>query len=118
MDHDSTDNPESTDQAPRKPRRGSQPDMPPQDPAQDLAKDMGSADVDPATAEPDGAKPRFFLASEGKNGHEPGLEHELQSEAEALVESLKTGRSFYVVYQYRATADCSGRAPQIRKEAV
>jgi hypothetical protein len=72
----------------------------------------------PATAEPDGAKPRFFLAPEGKNGREPGLEHELQSEAEALVESLKTGRNFYVVYQYRAAADCSGRAPQIRKEAV
>ena len=72
----------------------------------------------PVTAEPDGAKPRFFLAPEGKNGREPGLEHELQSEAEALVESLKTGRSFYVVYQYRASADCSGRAPQIRKEAV
>ena len=71
-----------------------------------------------ATAEPDGAKPRFFLAPEGKNSREPGLEHELQSEAEALVESLKTGRSFYVVYQYRAAADCSGRAPQIRKEAV
>ena len=69
-------------------------------------------------AETDGAKPRFFPAQEGKNGREPGLEHELQSEAEALVESLKTGRSFYVVYQYRASADCSGRAPQIRKEAV
>src|SRR3982751_3039038 len=53
MDHDSTDNPDATDEASRKPRRGSQPDMPPQDPAQDLAKDLGSADVDPATAGPE-----------------------------------------------------------------
>src|SRR6266581_1145020 len=56
MDHDSTDHPDSTDQpkAPRKPRRGSQPDVPPKDPAQgsaqDPAQDLGSADVDPATA--------------------------------------------------------------------
>ena len=41
MDHDSTDNPP----APRKPQRGSQPDLPPKDP-----QDLGSADVDPATA--------------------------------------------------------------------
>ena len=47
-----------------------------------------------------------------------GRYNEAQNEIEALVESLKTGRSFYVVYQYRAAADCSGRAPQIRKEAV
>ena len=38
MDHDSTDHPEP----PRKPRRGSQPDLPPQD--------LIAADVDPATS--------------------------------------------------------------------
>ena len=69
-------------------------------------------------AEPDGAKPRFFLAREGKTGREPAFEREFQSEAEILVESLKTGRSFYVLYEYRSTADCSGKAPQIRKEAI
>ena len=44
MDHDSTDHPDSADQpkAPRKPRRGSQADLPPQD--------LASADVDPATS--------------------------------------------------------------------
>jgi excinuclease ABC subunit C len=41
MDHDSTDQPK----VPRKPRPGSQPDLPPKD----LAQDLGSADVDPAT---------------------------------------------------------------------
>jgi hypothetical protein len=69
-------------------------------------------------AETDGAKPRFFLAREGKTGREPAFEREFGSEAEVLVESLKTGRSFYVVYEYHAAADCSGKAPQIRKEAV
>ncbi len=68
--------------------------------------------------EPGGAKPRFFLAREGRAGREPAFERELASEAEILVESLKTGRSFYVVYEYRSMADCSGKAPQIRKEAV
>ena len=66
----------------------------------------------------DDAKPRFFLAKQDKNNREPGFERELASEAEALVESLKTGRSFYAVYEYRAAADCSGKSPQIRKEAV
>jgi len=41
MDHDSTDHPKP----PRKPRRGSQPDLP----QQDAAEDVASADVDPAT---------------------------------------------------------------------
>jgi hypothetical protein len=72
----------------------------------------------PQTAETDGVKPRFFLAREGKTGREPAFEREFASEAEALVESLKTGRSFYVVYEYRAAADCSGKSPQLRKEAV
>jgi hypothetical protein len=69
-------------------------------------------------AEPDGAKPRFFLAREGKTGREPAFEREFAGEAEVLVESLKTGRNFYVLYEYRSMADCSGKAPQIRKEGV
>lgn len=72
----------------------------------------------PLAAEIENLKPRFFLAREGKTGREPAFERELASEAEALVESLKSGRSFYVVYEYRAAADCSGKSPQIRKEAV
>src|SRR4051794_34817634 len=48
MDHDSTDSPK----APRKPRRGSQPDMPPKNlPPKDLPPaDLAAADVDPATS--------------------------------------------------------------------
>ena len=69
-------------------------------------------------AETDGSKARFFLAREGKTGREPAFDRELASEAEALVESLKAGRNFYVVYEFRSVADCSGKSPQIRKEAV
>jgi len=68
--------------------------------------------------EADDSKPRFFLAREGKTGREPALDREFAGEGEVLVESLKTGRSFYVVYEYRAAADCSGKSPQIRKQAV
>ena len=69
-------------------------------------------------AEADDSKPRFFLAREGKTGREPAFDREFAGEAEVLVESLKAGRSFYVVYEYRAAADCSGKSPQIRKQAV
>jgi hypothetical protein len=71
-----------------------------------------------AAAETDGVRARFFLAREGAHGREPALDRELQSEAEALVESLKTGRSFYSVCEYQGVADCSSGKPQIRKEAV
>ncbi|HUY13195.1 MAG TPA: hypothetical protein VMX16_06115 [Terriglobia bacterium] len=72
----------------------------------------------PPAVETDGVRARFFLAREGSHGREPALDRELQSEAEALVESLKTGRSFYSVCEYRGVADCSSGKPQIRKEAV
>jgi hypothetical protein len=72
----------------------------------------------PPATESDGAQPRFFLAGEAKSGQAPDLGRELQNEAEALVESLKTGKPFYTVLQYRGVADCSSAKPQIRKEAV
>ena len=72
----------------------------------------------PRATEPDGAQPRFFLGGEAKSGQVPDLGPEFQNEAEVLVESLKTGRGFYMVFQYRGVADCSSGKPQIRKEAV
>ena len=72
----------------------------------------------PAATEPDGAQPRFFLGGEAKSGQAPELGLELQNEAEALVQSLKTGKTFYTLFQYRGVADCSSGKPQIRKEAV
>jgi len=68
--------------------------------------------------EPDSARPRFFLAGDAQSGQVPELGSELQNEAEALIESLKSGKSFYTVFQYRGIADCSSGKPQIRKEAV
>lgn len=64
------------------------------------------------------AHARFFFAREGSNGSHPALDHEVKSEGEALVESLKTGLSYYIVSEYRAVPDTSGKKPQIRKEAV
>ena len=48
----------------------------------------------------------------------PGLEREMSGEKEALLESLKTGQSYFAVSEWRAIADLSKEVPQIRKEAV
>jgi len=48
----------------------------------------------------------------------PGFEREMPSEKEALLESLKTGQSYFAVSEWRAVADLSKDVPQIRKEAV
>lgn len=59
---------------------------------------------------------RFFLAKMESNGSGPALDREFATEAEALIESLKTGRSYYSIIEWRAVADCTGKAPQIKKE--
>ncbi|MGH9351197.1 MAG: hypothetical protein ACRD2G_03405 [Terriglobia bacterium] len=61
---------------------------------------------------------RYFLAGKETDGASPVLGRELASENEALIESLKTGASFYAVSEFRATPDMTGKAPLIRKEAV
>lgn len=61
---------------------------------------------------------RFFLAGKGAEGGSPLLGKEFSNENEALIESLKTGVSFYAVTEYRAIADLTGKAPRIQKEAV
>jgi len=60
---------------------------------------------------------RFFLAKPGSNGT-PAFDRELTTEGEAMIESLKSGLSYYCVAEYRAVADYSGKNPQVRKEAV
>ena len=62
------------------------------------------------------AAARFFLAKTEPDGNAPALDRELATEAEAMLESLKTGRSYYSVIEWRAVADCTGKAPQVRKE--
>lgn len=61
---------------------------------------------------------RFFLAKPGSNNSVPELSQEFSAEAEAMVESLKTGLSYFVVSEWRGIADFSGRKPQLGREAV
>jgi len=60
---------------------------------------------------------RFFLSKAESNGL-PLLEQELESEPEAMLESLKTGRNYFVISEWKGSADLSKRIPQIRKESV
>ena len=64
-----------------------------------------------------GGPVRFFLSKSGSNGT-PLLEEEFASESEAMLESLKTGRSYFVISEWISSADLSKKVPQIRKECV
>jgi hypothetical protein len=61
---------------------------------------------------------RFFLSKAGGNAGHLDLGRELASEAEAIVESLKAGLSYFSVVEWRGIADFSGKKPQLKKEAV
>ncbi len=60
---------------------------------------------------------RFFLSKAESNGV-PLLEQELGSEPEAMLESLKTGRSYFVISEWKGAADLSKKVPQIRKQSI
>jgi hypothetical protein len=60
---------------------------------------------------------RFFLSKAEGNGI-PALDREFDSEPEAIVESLKTGRTYFVISEWKGSADLSRKVPQIRKEAI
>jgi len=68
-----------------------------------------------ARSESNGAM-RFFLGK--ADGRTPVLDREIASEKEALLESLKSGQSYFAVSEWRAIADLSKEVPQIRKEVV
>ena len=59
---------------------------------------------------------RFFLGK--ADGKMPLLNREVGTENEALLESLKTGESYFAVSEWKAVADLSKDVPQIRKEIV
>lgn len=61
---------------------------------------------------------RFFLAKPGGNNGVPEFSKEFAGEPEAMVESLKTGMSYFVVSEWRGIADFSGRKPQLGREAI
>ena len=60
---------------------------------------------------------RFFLSKSENNGI-PLLDREFSSEPEAMMESLKTGKTYFVVSEWKGLADLSKKMPLIRKEAV
>jgi hypothetical protein len=60
---------------------------------------------------------RFFLSKPESNGI-PALDREFDTEPEAIVESLKTGRSYFVIAEWKGSADLSKKVPLIRKEAI
>ena len=61
---------------------------------------------------------RFFLGKVADSDGVPELSKELSGEAEAMVESLKTGLSYFVVSEWRGVADFSGKKPQLGREAA
>ncbi len=60
---------------------------------------------------------RFFLSKSEINGM-PVLDREFSSEPEAMIESLKSGKTYFVISEWRGLADVSKKMPLIRKEAV
>jgi len=73
----------------------------------------------PARAEGQREAPvRYFLGAKDGDSASPSLGREVGNENEALIESLKNGASYYVVSEFRAVPDMTGKAPTIRKEAV
>jgi hypothetical protein len=46
------------------------------------------------------------------------LDREFAAESEAIIESLKTGKSYFVISEWKGLADVSKKMPLIRKEAV
>ena len=64
-----------------------------------------------------GAAVRFFLSKSESIGV-PALDREFDTEPEAIVESLKTGRNYFVISEWKGLADVSRRVPLIRKEAI
>jgi hypothetical protein len=69
----------------------------------------------PAT--PSGGAVRFFLSKTENNGL-PVLDREFSNEPEAIIESLKTGKSYFVISEWKGSADLSKKMPLIRKEAI
>ena len=61
---------------------------------------------------------RFFLSKSESNSAVPALDREFANESEAIIESLKTGKSYFVVSEWKGLADLTNEMPLIRKEAV
>ncbi len=65
-----------------------------------------------------GGTVRFFLSKADSNGI-PALDREFDTEnPKRSIESLKTGRSYFVISEWKGVADLSKKVPLIRKEAI
>jgi hypothetical protein len=64
-----------------------------------------------------GGTVRFFLSKAESNGI-PVLDREFPTEPEAILESLKTGKTYFVISEWKGAADLSKKMPLIRKEVV
>ena len=72
----------------------------------------------PARAPKATASPRYFLAKEQNSGPVPQFGKELANENEALIESVRTGLAYFIVSEWKAVPDLSGKTSQIVKEPV
>lgn len=61
---------------------------------------------------------RYFIAKENGVTTLPQLGKEFVSEKEALIESLRTGLTFFAISEWKAIPDFSGKNPQILKQTV
>jgi hypothetical protein len=64
------------------------------------------------------ASPRYFLAKDQSSSLVPQLGKELANENEALIESVRSGLAYFIVSEWKAVPDLSGKTPQIIKEPV
>jgi len=61
---------------------------------------------------------RYFIAKENGVTTLPQLGKEFASEKEALIESLRSGLTFFAISEWKAIPDFSGKNPQILKQTV
>ncbi len=64
------------------------------------------------------ARPRYFLGKDQNSTAVPQFGKELANENEALIESVRTGLAYFIVSEWKAVPDLSGKTPQIIKEPV
>jgi hypothetical protein len=61
---------------------------------------------------------RFFLSMSAQPGAEPALGREIDTEAQAILEAFREGKTFFIVLECKVVPDTSGEAPQLSKELV
>jgi hypothetical protein len=60
---------------------------------------------------------RFFI-SKSDGDRLPIVDREMETEPEAMLESLKTGKSYLMISEWKGVADLSKKIPQIKRECI